>query len=428
LYYYDIMLFLCYLSLPSLSSSVANRRFLNSGMQFDEFLNVSTAYTYSELIWNIMSSEKQNANSKRPADFTGQMASGLAHEFNNLFTTIGGSAEIALLEIGSRHRISQDLEIIRQASTRGAEMIAQLLYASGTQLVHREKLGSLGWHRILNKISRTAPDTVTCRVDVPHDVWPVYIDRHQLSAMLKQLIDNAISAMSGNGCMTLLLDNVQYDGRGVQHAGPYLRLQIEDSGPGLDASTKERLFEPFFTTNPGSAHSGLGLAMVQGIVRRHGGWIDVNSLPGEGTRISVYWPAQPDWKQHQRDRGWCDSMAPGRRVLVVEDEEDVREFTMMGLSQDGFDVAGAGSAEEAESLFDHESFHVVVSDVGLPDGNGVELIERLVLQKPELKVLLSSGYSDHQHRWPAIRERGYPFLEKPYALQDLIDTVRQMNA
>ena len=375
-----------------------------------------------------MCRENKTRVEAQPVDVLGQVASGLAHEFNNLFTAIGGSAEMALLDIGPRHRVCRDLETIRSASARGAEMVNQLLYAAGKKGIHREKIGCLGWQRVLRSVTRAIHPSISSSIDIPHTVWPIYVDREQLNAALQQMVNNAVGVMPGGGRLALLLDNVHYTGSPTHRSGPYLRLRVEDTGEGMEEQVCQRIFEPFFTTQLGPEHSGLGLAMVQGIVDRHGGWIDVNSLPGEGTRLSIYWPAQPDYALQQLHVNSVEGLEQARRVLVVEDEEDVREFTMMGLSQDGFDVAGAGSAEEAETLFGDEVFHLVLSDVGLPDGNGVDLIERLVLKKPELKVVLSSGYSDHHHRWPTIMERGYPFLEKPYALQDLIDTVRQMNA
>ncbi|MCK5147766.1 response regulator [bacterium] len=372
--------------------------------------------------------ERCNINFDQHDQNMGQIVAGLAHEFNNIFTAISGSAEIALLETDQGQHIRSDLDAIRNASDRGAMLISQLLYAVGKKRLNREKMNDMGWERAFRKLVRDLPVNIKVQWQFSDNLWPIYVDREQLILILKQLLDNSINAMESGGTINISLDNIRSNTCLHRSAGPYLRILFEDSGCGMEKKIVQRVLEPFFTKEIMPGHSGLGLAMIHGIVAKHGGWIDIKSMPDEGAQFSIYLPAQPDWKAALQDESNNIEVLPRQRVLVVEDEEDVLEYTMMGLSQDGFEVAGAGSAEEAESLFGDEMFHMVISDVGLPDGNGVELIERLVTRRPALKVVLSSGYADHHHRWPAIRERGYPFLEKPYALQDLIATVRQMNA
>ena len=376
-----------------------------------------------------MSYSKESLRSLGAEPLLGRLAGGLAHEFNNLFTAISGSAQMVQLELGPDHPAAGDLVVIRQATDRGVRLIAQILLAAGKRTLRREKILALGWQRFIASAAEHLPETIRLDLHLPADVWPLYADQELLDVALEQLVANAQAAMPQGGVLTVALDNLHCDQRLGRRAGPYVRLSVEDTGVGIDEAYRGRIFQPFFTTRHEPNHAGLGLAMVRGIVRKHGGWVEVSSLPGEGTRFSLYWPAQPVWDPLHQGGNLSDSTGQERHVLVVEDEEDVREFTMMGLSRDGYRVSGAATVREAESLFGQtERCDLVLSDMGLPDGSGVELIQRLKVRQPGLKVVLSSGYADHYDRWPAIRELGYPFLEKPYALQDLLATIRQMNA
>ncbi|HEX9935400.1 MAG TPA: ATP-binding protein, partial [bacterium] len=211
--------------------------------------------------------------------------------------------------------------------------------------------------------------------------------------------------------------------------GSFVRLTVSDTGLGMSKETQRHIFEPFFTTKGMGKGTGLGLSVIYGIVKQHDGWIHVYSELGHGSTFRIYIPAseaevsvEPEERSVMRvHRG------QGQRVLVVEDESNVGEFNKKALTQYGYEVFLARTLEEARRIFDAERHHLdlVFSDVVLPDGNGINLVDEFLRQKPELRVILSSGYTDHKLQWPVIQERGYRFLQKPYSLSQILEAIRE---
>ena len=248
---------------------------------------------------------------------------------------------------------------------------------------------------------------------------------------------NARDAMREGGRLTITSENVTLedaDCKGIPEAQPgrYVRLSVSDTGFGIDRKTVQRIFEPFFSTKGLGEGTGLGLSVVYGIVKQHEGWIHVTSEPGKGSTFEVYFPMVSE-KVEEKKKETISMEKPsgeGKRILVVEDEERVLEFTINGLDRSGYVVFAAANAEEAKKIFKKEkgNFHLVLSDVVLPDESGIELVEEFISQKPDIAVLLSSGYTDHKSRWPVIQKRGFHFLEKPYTLNDLLCVVQDLAA
>ena len=204
---------------------------------------------------------------------------------------------------------------------------------------------------------------------------------------------------------------------------------MEDNGAGIDAETLPRIFEPFFSTKGPGEGSGLGLSVVYGIARHHGGWVDVESTPGEGTTFHVHLPATdeiPTPVAHMPRN--IEAPEPGgERILVVEDEDAARELAREILFEEGYEVECAGSLTEARASMEAApGFDLLFTDMALPDGDGLNLATELQERYPELKVLLTSGYVDHLARWPLIRDRGYRLLRKPYLISALLALVREV--
>jgi CheY-like chemotaxis protein len=196
----------------------------------------------------------------------------------------------------------------------------------------------------------------------------------------------------------------------------------------MDKEVAHRIFEPFFTTKENGKGTGLGLSVVYGIVKQHEGWISVHSELGQGSTFKIYLPAfsirlEDDTKKAISLR---ELQGSGRRILLVEDEKEVREFTAMVLNESGYVVFEAATVKEALDIFERErgNFHLVLSDMVLPDRSGLQLVDRLLSYKPGLRVLLISGYTDDKSRWSTIQERGFQFLQKPYALLDLLQAIK----
>ncbi len=196
----------------------------------------------------------------------------------------------------------------------------------------------------------------------------------------------------------------------------------------------KHIFEPFFTTKELGKGTGLGLAVVYGIVSRHGGWVDVFSRPGEGSTFTVYLPAASETDGKIKECGLppggsgAHGGIKGVKVLLVEDDPDVREFISLALGEYGYSVFAAGCASEAMDIFDREDggFDLVLSDVILPDKGGVELVHEIRLRRPGLKFLFISGYAGSGSIWKAIKASGFPFLQKPFTIKGLLGAVREL--
>jgi two-component system, cell cycle sensor histidine kinase and response regulator CckA len=211
--------------------------------------------------------------------------------------------------------------------------------------------------------------------------------------------------------------------------GRFVRLTVQDTGVGMKPEILSRIFEPFFSTKGPGKGTGLGLSVVYGIVKQHEGWINVTSVPGKGSTFDVYLPAVSEAATPLTKTTdiQTDLQGRGERILLVEDERSVQEFTVKALIRSGYSVTSASNSEEAMQWFEKErmKFDLVFSDVVLPDQSGIELIEKFLAKKPKIKVLLCSGYTDQKSQWPIIREKGFRYIQKPYSLNDLLKAVRE---
>lgn len=212
--------------------------------------------------------------------------------------------------------------------------------------------------------------------------------------------------------------------------GRFVRLSVEDTGVGMDQDTMEHIFEPFFSAKEVGKGTGLGLSVVYGIVQEHRGWINVYSEPGRGTTFRIYLPASSVRSEEEIEETISLEalQGEGERILLVEDEEPVRVFARRVLRENGYEVVEASGVQEALEVFEREQGRVdlVFSDVVLPDQTGLQLVDQLLSRNPELRVLMSSGYTDGKSEWPVIRERGFRFVQKPYAVVDLLRAVREV--
>ena len=249
------------------------------------------------------------------------------------------------------------------------------------------------------------------------------------------LIVNSREAMPEGGKIFIKTENVCIDELycktySFARPGDFVCLSIKDTGNGMDAQTIEHIFDPFFSTKGIAKGSGLGLSIVYGIISKHQGWINVESSPGNGATIRIYLPASTEMpaKEQKGDISIEEFKGRGERILLVEDDEIVREFTKRGLSRNGYKVIVAENVQEALDIFqkDDGNFDLIFSDVVLPDGRGPRLVEQLAKQKPEINVLFTSGYTGEKSDWQSIEDSGYQFLQKPFSLSDLLKIVRDV--
>lgn len=368
----------------------------------------------------------------------GVLTGGIAHDFNNLLTAIIGCSDMALMDVEEGNPVHRELMDIQSAANKAAQLTGQLLLFSRKQPMKFETVDLKMIIFDLKKLlTRLLGENIKIETSFAKDLWHLFADKGSLEQVLMNLSVNARDAMPEGGTITYTVKNVTLEkkdcyGMPESRPGKYLRLSVADTGTGMSEQVKQQIFDPFFSTKGKSKGTGLGLSVVYGIIKQHEGWIRVNSEQNNGSEFVVYLPAVDKPKTTKTDvtATVTNHDGKGRRILIVEDEDKVREFTINGLNRIGYTVFAASTADEAKELFDREDgdFYLVISDVGLPGQSGIELVNELVEKKPKLKVLLSSGYSDHRQRWPLIKKKGYRFLEKPYAFNDLVMELHSLNA
>ena len=257
-------------------------------------------------------------------------------------------------------------------------------------------------------------------------------DPVQLEQLIINLLINAQESMPEKGRITVKTETVALDqdlclGRPEAIPGTYVCLSVTDTGIGMDEDTLQHIFDPFYSTKEKGA--GLGLSIARNIAIQHEGWIEVSSAPGEGSTFRIYLPVlDADPEREAQDAPPAGSPGRGERVLLVDDDDNVRAAVSEMLRTGGYAVVEAANAKQALDIFEAEAgeFALVFSDIILPDKDGIELVDELSAQKPGLPVLLTTGYTDQRSQWPIIVERGLAFIQKPFGLSDLLPAVRQV--
>lgn len=380
---------------------------------------------------------KQQLFQSQKMEVIGRLAGGIAHDFNNLLQAITGFSHLLLesLDATSPHRA--DVLEIDKAARRASDLTRQLLAFSRRQMIEPKAidLNALveGTEKMLHRL--IGEDIQLCLELEPH-LDPVRADPGQIEQVLVNLTVNARDAMSAGGRLTVstsdivLLKEDALFSPDSRH-GRFVVLAITDTGHGMTPEVKEHIFEPFFTTKGPGRGTGLGLSVVYGIVQQHEGMIRVYSEPGQGTTFRIYLPISHGTGQTIEDTSSLpaiDVMPRGRseRILLVEDEAGVRDFAVSALRQYGYQPYAADSCAAAEEAFQRatEPFDLLFTDVVLSDQTGLDLAASLRRKQPELRLLFTSGYMDEKSRWPIIRDHGYPFLQKPYPLERLLQTIR----
>jgi signal transduction histidine kinase len=362
----------------------------------------------------------------------GQLAGGVAHDFNNLLTAIIGYARFAL-ERATDPEQRRDIEEIVKGAGRAAALTKQLLAFSRQHVMEMVSIDlNLLIVDMVTMLRRMIGADIEVTTTLAADLPAVRGDRGQLEQVVMNLVINARDATSGGGTVLIETGGVVIDATSASahpglKAGSYVTLSVSDNGCGMTDEIKARLFEPFFTTKPRGQGTGLGLATVYGIVVQSGGAIHVESEFGRGSSFTVYLPRESE-PAHVPDRRIEPQRASGSAlVLLVEDEQAVRELVRVILERAGYAVIEAGNAEEAETLFDAmPSVDLLITDVVMPGRSGFELFHRLLEKLPSLRVLFISGYTDYAKIDRPIVDRDLAFLEKPFSAEALLTKVRDV--
>ena len=378
-------------------------------------------------------SEEQLRQS-RQLEALGRLAGGVAHDFNNVLTVIGGNAELLAFDleaIDAPDSVHQGVSDIQQGATHAAEIIRQLMAFSRQQVTEPVvvELGQVVLD-LQKMLRRLCTEDVNLHVEV--EAVPVLIlaDPTQIGQVLVNLTVNAQDALPTGGNVYIRVYGVNSDASAEPSAAeldsaPHACLEVTDDGVGMDGETARRMFEPFFTTKAPGKGTGLGLATVHGIVTQSGGQIEVVSDIGRGTTFRISFPPAPA-ELAPRTRSSEPAIPRGRETLLVcEDEAGVRELTTHFLRSGGYDVLVAGSGQEALAVAQQRALDLLVTDVVMPEMNGVQLARRLRERRPELKVLYLSGYTatviDSRTNMGANDE----LLSKPFTRAELLRRVRR---
>jgi len=363
----------------------------------------------------------------------GTLAGGVAHDFNNLLSVIIGYSDFVLTKLDKEDHIAKHIEEIRKAGQRAASLTQQLLAFSRRQPLQPKVLELNTVVKETEKmLRRLIGEDIELITDFEPELWFMNADQGQIEQVLMNLVVNARDAMSEGGKLTIKTENATIDEHyckiySYARSGKFVCLSFEDTGVGMDKETISHIFDPFFTTK--EVGTGLGLSVVFGILKQHKGWVNVYSEPGQGSSFRVYLPAlSQKGKVEAEDTISVQGLqGRGERVLLVEDEEMLREFATGVLHENGYIVFTAKNVKEALDLFqrEKEKFHLIFSDVVLPDKTGIELAQHFLSRNPELKVLLTSGYMDAKSQWTKIQERGFNFVQKPYTLAGLLKAVKK---
>jgi two-component system, cell cycle sensor histidine kinase and response regulator CckA len=369
----------------------------------------------------------------------GRLTGGVAHDFNNLLTAIRGYADMALDELDPQTQVFNDIREIQMSADRAKNLTRQLLLFSRRQKMEFSHIDvNETIEDLLGVFHRIIGEDIEVHYDLAEEYFTVFADRTSLEQMIMNLIVNARDAMQEGGKITIRSEKVILSKKDVANigelsAGDYVCFSIMDTGSGIDEETMAHIFEPFFTTKEFGKGSGLGLSVVYGIVQQHHGWIHVSSHVQVGSTFQVFLPlakkkasrkSKPDLPAHIETGN-------GQRILVIEDEAGVRHFARRALERGNYKVFTAANDEEANRIFELEqgNLDLIFSDVVLPGVNGIKLVENLREKNPEIKIILTSGYTDQKSQWQAIREKGYPYLQKPYTFESLLkiiaDIIRQ---
>ncbi len=376
--------------------------------------------------------EAQQRRSQRLQSI-GTLAGGIAHDLNNVLTPILMGAKL-LARGPAPDKQSQIVKTIESAAERGADMVKQLLAFAGGDEGHRETVQmSQVIEEILGILRHTMPKSIDVCVDTDSDLWPLTGDATELSQLLLNLCINARDAMPEGGRLTISAENVEVD----QHlvllnpdlsAGPHVLLTVADNGTGISRDIIDKVFDPFFTTKPQGKGTGLGLATCLGIVRSHGGAINVSSEPGQGTMFTVYLPA--NWAcPLDAARPPVDELPPGHDelLLVVDDETMVLEMVAATLRSHGYRVVTAAGGADAVEAYrrDRDEIQAAIVDMMMPGMDGQATIRALHEINPDVRIIASSGLR-RRSRGPKLPEGTRAFLPKPYSDSQLLVTLRQV--
>ena len=367
----------------------------------------------------------------------GQLAGGVAHDFNNVLTAIIGFADLLLLKHKPGDPSFADLMSIKNSANRAAGLTRQLLAFSRRQTLRPQVLEIPGHVDDLTVLlKRLIGEQITLGVEHSHAVWPVKADLVQLEQVVVNLVVNARDAMPNGGQITIRTRNVtENEAAGYTYTGmppaDYVLIEVEDTGTGMPPEILEKIFEPFFSTKELGKGTGLGLSTVYGIIKQTGGFIYPDSVVGKGTTFRIFLPRHVPLEGEAPVKlaaAPVKDLTGHERILLVEDEDSVRAFSARALRTTGYEVFEADSGDEALDVLDELDYKIdlMISDVVMPEMDGPTLLTRVRERMPNLKVIFVSGYAEENVRQDIADNKSVEFLPKPYSLDQINSKVKDV--
>ncbi len=361
----------------------------------------------------------------------GTLAGGIAHDFNNLMMGMLGNISLTLYDIGPDDPNYKRLKTVERLIQSGSELTSKLL---GYARKGKYELRLINLNKIIKESSATfgrARKEIVISTDLAEDLFPVKADGSQVEQVLINLFINAADAMPGGGDLSLQTANVTHreikDKPYTPKPGKYAMIKVKDNGTGMDRKTITRIFQPFFTTKEMGLGSGLGLASAYGIIKGHGGYINVESEKGQGSVFSIYFPAsealiQPDPIVSER------IVEGDETILLVDDEEMILDVGVQFLEKLGYTVLEAKGGREAIQIYQEnkDNIDMIILDMIMPDMGGSEVYDKIKAIDPEVKVLLSSGYSVEGQATEILKRGCNSFIQKPFNIKSLSGKIREV--
>ena len=401
---------------------------------FNPVAGSQAVHCYVEDITERLSLEAQLRQSQK-MESVGQLAAGVAHDFNNMLTIIQGHSGMLLAKAAQKGELLDSAQAIYFAAERAAGLTRQLLMFSRKNVMQPKPLDLREVVTHMGKmLQRLLGETITLEFRPPPELALVHADVGMVEQVIMNLAVNARDAMPKGGTLTISTSPVQINEAYVHthpeaHVGSFVCLRVTDTGCGMDAYTMARIFEPFFTTKEVGKGTGLGLATVYGIMKQHEGWIDVASELSRGTTFSVFFPATAELAEAKGPDTTSEAKVQGGKetILIVEDEPVLRDMAHVILQECGYNILEASSGREALGVWERNRSQIdlVLTDMVMPEGiSGMDLAQRLLGANPRLKIVFASGYSMEDMDTAFVRNGSAVFLQKPYTHITLAKAVR----
>jgi len=365
----------------------------------------------------------------------GQLAGGIAHDFNNLLTVIQGYSEIALLSLKHTDPLRDTILRINEAGIKAANLTHQLLAFSRRQILEMKVVNLNGTIRELNHmLQRIIGEDIELITKLEKNLWRTKVDSRQVDQVIINLAVNARDAMPNGGKLTIETANIHLDKPSADYPanilpGLYVMLSVSDTGVGILPEVKDRIFEPFFTTKEKGKGTGLGLSTIYGIVNQCGGSISVDSTPGKGTAFKIYFLQTAESRDKSEEGTGITQFPRGdETILVVEDDMEACRLTTEILEMQGYLVLPASGSNEALKVAETygAKINMVLTDVVMPQMSGKEMVDRLHLLLPDIKVLFMSGYANEAIIHHGVLEKGLFYIQKPFTIERLSQKIREV--